>query len=189
MLAKACTHVKLHGYASSALRCIVLDSCIPGHRCKGLALTMMQEETAQNRHLRGQVEVLETQLHSAGLQPADVEALDEPQVGCCSPWTVMLFWVCRQFLFVSSQIDDGGADYQLRSWSGAHGQPHHHLSVRTTFCSSFDASFSSCHFIPIGMGLGTYMVSAVVWLLDVAGLQEHGIHCMPTLLLAMWYRA
>ena len=56
----------------------------------------MQEESAQNRHLRGQVELLETQLHSAGLHPADVEALDEPQVGCCSPCTVLLFCVCKQ---------------------------------------------------------------------------------------------
>ena len=30
------------------------------------------------------------------------------------------------------------------------------------------------------MGLGTYMMSAVVWLLDVAGLQGHGIPCMRT---------
>ena len=61
----------------------------------------MQEESAQNRHLRGQVELLETQLHSAGLQPADEEALDEPQVGCCSPCPV-LACVCRLFLCVPS---------------------------------------------------------------------------------------
>ena len=39
---------------------------------------------------------------SSGLQPADVEALDEPQVGYCSSRTVLLFWVCSQFLFVPS---------------------------------------------------------------------------------------
>ena len=82
---------------------------------------MLQEETAQNRHLRSQVELLETQLHSAGLQPAGVEALDEPQVVCCSSCTVLLCCVCRYFLFVLScqhQLEEEGKFKQhVQPWA------------------------------------------------------------------------
>ena len=37
----------------------------------------MQEEIAQNAHLRNQVELLQTQVESVGLEPASVEQADD----------------------------------------------------------------------------------------------------------------
>ena len=54
---------------------------------------------------------------------------------------------------VSSQINDGWAEYELCSWGGAHGQRHHHLSVRTTICSSFDYPSARVTSAPFAWGL------------------------------------